>query len=207
MRSQRAFESFKTVAIKLNDGNEPDKAFWLKQLDVISYKAGRSTKSQYKVLFYLRLNYVVRRGDDYTPAWAETNKEWLVKTGLFSAWAEHRASPEFVRRGGRTGEVKGRDAAVRKALNERLQCEEFDDDDDGKRYRVLSVRWSEDVRWDEGCEPEPQFVALCYEARLADPHANQKNSRYISRMEDDSVPMSIEEVEDLIARTPKRART
>ena len=72
---------------------------------------------------------------------------------------------------------------------------------------MLAARWSEDLQWREGTEPEPQFVVLCYEARLADPTKNLKNSYYISRLEPDSFPMFVEEVEDLIARTPKRARS
>jgi len=128
---------------------------------------------------------------------------WLEEHGVFSAWEKHSASVDFVApRGhsrGHSDESRGSDHNITRDLNRRLQGEEFVYPDDDKWYRVLVVRWSEEF------DP-PQNVVLCYEARLADPHANQTHSSYISRMSDECFPASIEEVDDWIERSPKRAR-
>ena len=201
-RSLQTGESFKAMAFKLNGGERPDEAFFLKH-----FKVRRTTyenMSRPKRVWYVQLNVIRLPSRDY--AWVETNKQWLEEHGVFSACDKYCASADFVGQRGNRKERKTRSTEIRRDLNERLQCREFVDDD-GTRLRVLAVRWSEDVQWSEGLEPEPQFVVLCYEARLADPHANQTHSSYLNRMLPDSSPMSVEEVEDLIARAPKRART
>ena len=83
-------------------------------------------------------------------------------------------------------------------MNARLQCKEFVCPDDDKWYRVLVVRWI--PKWES-------HAVLCYEARLADPTANQKVAYYINRMEDECFSASVEDVDDWIKRSPKRART
>ena len=130
--------------------------------------------------------------------WVTNNKKWLEDSGVFSAWEKHcEALGGRPRAGGSTGEVLGNYKQATTALNRRLQGDEFIDDDD-KRYKVLVVRYD---------QKRGENVALCYEARLADPTKNQKHSHYISRMVPVSFAMSIEDVDERIARTPKRPRT
>ena len=193
-RSVEAFETFKAMARELNGGEEPGEAFWIKH-----FKVRKRAFSQYQkdlANWYDQLNRKVVNGK---ALWAQTNKKWLEGVGVFSAWEKHRASEDFVGPGGYSGEVRGGSHEITTALNQRLQCKEFVYPDDDKRYRVLVVRYSKEFN-------PPQNIVLCYDARLADPDANQTSKRYTGRMTEHCFAATVEEVEEWIARTPKRAR-
>ena len=192
-RSAQTFLDFKEKAIEMNGGREPDEAFFTREFKVRYRDYKLMDKPESSWYFHLSLCGPQRRTD----LWVEDNKQWLEDHGVFSAWEKHRASADFVVKGGYSAEVSGRSTAITPALNQRLQGEEFVYPKDGKRYKVLVVRWIPD---------REQFAVLCYEARLADPTKDPKSRVYIGRMKGECFSASVEDVDDWIERSPKRAR-
>ena len=157
-QSLQVFRSFKDTAFKMNGGEKPDEAFFLKH-----FKVPKKTYEKYtrpRRVWYVQLNTLRWPSRDYD--WVETNKEWLTEHGAFSAWEKHCEALGGVPHFGWVGEPKMTDHH-----HDRLRGTYFVDEW-GEEWRVLKVAWD-----DEG---ECNYVYY-YDPALGDPPPHRQHGR------------------------------